>query len=152
MKKRMFAIVIMSILVYFCQAPAILNAGRTKEEMGGWGTDGEFTHMFNRQGIVFLTGTVKRIKAIAPIKGMSEGVVAVLKTQEGEVELALGPKWFINNQKMSFSKNDMIEARGVKVTLLKKTFFIPARIIKGDYVMELRNEDGVPVWDAVRRR
>ena len=152
MKKWIFTIATVSVLACFCQALAITGTVKARQELGGWGTDGEFSQMFNRQGIVFLTGTVEGIRNIAPIKGMTKGVIAVLKTPGGMVELALGPKWFINNQKISFLKNDMIEVRGVKVTLRKKTFFIPARIIKGNYVLELRNDDGVPVWDAARRR
>lgn len=153
MKRWLFIMLAMSVLACFCEANTVAPAvDKTRQEMGGWGADGEFSRMFNRQGIVFLTGTIEGIKPVSPVKGMTEGVIAVLKTQEGTIELALGPKWFINNQKISFSRNDMIEVRGVRVTLHKKTFFIPARIIKGNYVLELRNEDGVPVWDAVRRR
>ena len=152
MTKWMFATAMTLVLIYFCQAMAIPGAGRTRQDMGGWGRDGEFSQMFSRQNIVFLTGTIEEIKPVAPIKGMTEGVAVVLKAQEDTIELLLGPKWFINNQRISFSRNDMIEVRGVKVTLHKKTFFIPARIIKGDYILELRNEDGVPVWDAARRR
>lgn len=144
------SIPLISITSFFVEAS--FSAGKSRPEMGGWGADGAFAKMFDRSKIIFLTGTVEGVKSISPLPGMTDGVSAALTTRDGPVELILGPKWFINNQSMIFLRNDMVEARGVKIMLHKKTFFVPARVIKGGCIMELRNDDGIPVWDAVKRR
>jgi hypothetical protein len=57
----------------------------------------------------------------------------------------MGPKWFIENQKIKFMAGDKVQVRGKKYG----DAIIATEISKGDLSMKLRNEeDGMPVWES----
>ena len=68
-----------------------------------------------------------------------------LKTEDGEKWIVwMGPKSFLDTQKLSFKVGDKVQVRGLKY---KSDIMIAAKITKGDLSMVLRSEtDGLPVW------
>jgi len=104
------------------------------------GSDSSFT---GEGAIVTEAGKVSRIE---PMKGVKGGLQMRLVTDQGSKWLVyMGPKWFIENQKVKFAAGDAVEVRGLK----QGNAIIATEISKGDWTMKLRNEeDGLPSWEC----
>ena len=87
-----------------------------------------------------------------PVKGMSYGIHIILKTATGDIDVHLGPAWYIDNQDVSVKKGDTVEVKGSKVTVGGKPAIIAAEVKKGDETLMLRDEAGFPYWSGWRRR
>jgi hypothetical protein len=96
-----------------------------------------------QEAIVVEPGTVKKIEPMAGVKG---GLQMRFVTDQGNAyKVYMGPKWFIENQKIKFAAGDKVEVRGKKFG----NAIIASEISKGDMTMKLRNEeDGMPSWEC----
>lgn len=95
------------------------------------------------EAIVVESGKVMKVENMA---GVKDGLQMKIKTDQGNAfTVYMGPKWFINNQKLKFAANDMVMVKGKKFG----SFIIATEISKGDWTMKLRNEeDGQPSWEC----
>jgi DNA/RNA endonuclease YhcR with UshA esterase domain len=64
----------------------------------------------------------------------------------------VGPSSFLQEKNFSFAKGDQIEVTGSKVKYGTSDAIIAREIKKGDKVLTLRNEKGVPEWSMGRQR
>ena len=101
------------------------------------------TSFTGTEAIVVEPGKVKKIEPMTGVKG---GLQMRFVTDQGNVrKVYMGPKWFIENQKIKFMAGDKVEVRGKKYG----NAIIATEISKGDLSMKLRNEeDGMPVWES----
>ena len=88
-----------------------------------------------------LTGSIEEINTVG---GM--GTHMVLKTNQGNVEVALGPSQFLKDQSLQLNKGDRVEVTGAKTTTRRGEMFIARQITSGGKTVTLRNEKGVPAW------
>jgi hypothetical protein len=95
------------------------------------------------EAIVAEAGKVGKIEAM---KGVKNGLqMRFVTDQGGKYIVYLGPKWFIENQKVKFMAGDKVEVRGKKFS----NNIIATEISKDDMTMKLRNEeDGMPSWEC----
>jgi len=95
------------------------------------------------EAIVVEAGKVVKIEKMA---GVKDGLQMKFKTDQGNAyTVYMGPKWFIENQKIKFKAGDMVMVRGKKFG----SSIIATQISKGDWTMKLRNEeDGQPSWEC----
>ena len=96
-------------------------------------------------------GEVISVDKIVPKKGMSYGLHAVLKTDMEEISVHIGPGWYLEKQEFKLAKGDTIEVKGSRITYKEKPAIIAAEVKKGNALLKLRDENGVPVWSARRR-
>ena len=114
---------------------------------GAWtlgvpGLDAE-TSFTGMEAIVAEPGKVTKVEPMAGVKG---GLQMRFVTDQGNAyKVYMGPKWFIENQKIKFMAGDKVEVRGKKYG----NAIIATEISKGDMTMKLRNEeDGMPSWEC----
>jgi hypothetical protein len=119
---------------------------------GGWGMGSQFNRMYDPKTVETITGDVVKIDQIAPMKGMASGVHLLVKTATETISVHLGPSWFINNQDTKIHEKDTIEVKGSRITFEGKPAIIAAEVKKGDEVLRLRDENGIPVWAGWRRK
>jgi hypothetical protein len=95
------------------------------------------------EAMVTEKGTVKKIEKM---RGQKDGLQMRLAAEEGgNWVVYMGPKWFIDNQKIKFAVGDKVEVRGKKFG----GAIIASEISKGDWTMRIRNEeDGQAVWQC----
>ena len=103
-------------------------------------TDAGFT---GTEAIVVESGKVVKMEKMA---GVKDGLQMKFKNEQGNVyTVYMGPKWFIENQKIKFMPGDSVVVRGKKLG----SSIIATQISKGDWTMKLRNEeDGQPAWEC----
>ena len=102
-----------------------------------------YTGLPGPEAIVVESGKVTKVE---PMKGVKDGLQMRFVTDQGNKYLVyMGPKWFIENQKIKFMAGDKVEVRGKKY----HGAIIASEISKGDWTMKLRNEeDGMPSWEC----
>jgi hypothetical protein len=118
---------------------------------GGWGMGAPYGRMYDVKAVETISGTVVRIERLTLMHKMSAGVHMVLKTDAGEISVHLGPAWYIERQEVKLEPGDAVQVKGARVAFQNKPAIIAAEIKKGDAILPLRNDAGVPVWSGWRR-
>jgi hypothetical protein len=114
------------------QAGSTVSTGAWSFGLPGSVTVDGFT---GNEAIVVEAGKVVKMEKMA---GVKDSLQMKFKTDMGNVyTVYMGPKWFIDNQKLKFSPDDSIMVRGKKFG----SSIIATQISKGDWTMKLRNED-----------
>ena len=119
---------------------------------GGWGPGGAYGRLYDPKTIETISGEVVAVELHTPMKGMGGGVHLQLKTDKQTISVHLGPVWYIENQDATIEVKDKIEVKGSRVTFDGKPAIIAAEVRKGDQVLKLRDDNGVPHWAGWRRR
>jgi hypothetical protein len=96
-----------------------------------------------------LTGTIEQIKTLDAM--CHTGTHVVLKTNKGDVEIALGPSQFLADQKLELKKGETADVVGAKATTGGE-MFIARQITSGGKTVTLRDEKGIPAWPHVMCR
>jgi len=101
------------------------------------------TSFSGMEAIVTETGEIQKIEKVS---GTKDDLQMKLKAGSNVWTVFLGPKWFIENQRMKLKANDKdVEVRGKKAG----STLIASEVSKGDLTMKLRNEeDGFPNWEC----
>jgi len=147
---RCTVVVAMMFLVSMTLAPVLFAQASQSSgpvSRGAWtlgvpGLDAE-TSFTGQEAIVVEPGKVAKVE---PMKGVKDGLQMRFTTDQGNKYVVyMGPKWFIENQKIKFMAGDKVEVRGKKFG----NRIIATEVSKGDMTMKLRNEeDGVPSWEC----
>jgi hypothetical protein len=119
---------------------------------GGWGPGGQYGRMFDLKTVETVSGEVTSVQQMTPMKGMGPGVHLALKTDKGNLDVHLGPAWYIERQDIKIAAGDKIEVKGSRITFEGNPAIIAAEVRKGDEVLILRDANGVPMWAGWRRR
>ncbi|OPY64178.1 MAG: hypothetical protein A4E62_02901 [Syntrophorhabdus sp. PtaU1.Bin002] len=153
MRKHLGILVAMiSVFVFIFASESFAQRGMRWKGSGGWGTEGQYGRMYDPKTVETIAGEVTDVQRIAPIKGMSYGVHVIVKTDKETLPVHLGPAWYIENQDIKIQPKDKIEVKGSRIAFQGKPAIIAAEVKKGDETLQLRNENGFPVWSGWRRR
>jgi len=122
--------------------------------LGGscWSASGQYGRMYDPKTVETAKGEVVSVEKFATTNGMSAGVHLLLKTEKETISVHLGPSWYLENQDAQVEPKDKIEITGSRLTLDGKPVLIAAEVKKGDGVLKLRDENGVPMWAGWRKR
>jgi hypothetical protein len=118
---------------------------------GGWGMGGAYQRMYNPATVETISGEITAIDKVTPMKGMSYGIHLTVKTDKETVSVMLGPGWYIERLDTKLAKGDMVEVKGSRITYEGKPAIVAAEVKKGDAVLKLRDDNGIPVWAGWRR-
>ncbi len=118
---------------------------------GGWGMGSQYQRMYDPKTVETITGTVEAVDQVTPMKGMSYGVHLKLKTEKETISIHLGPGWYIERLDTKTEKGDKVQIKGSKVIMMGKPAIIAAEVKKGDLILKLRDENGIPVWAGWRK-
>jgi hypothetical protein len=151
MKRLTAAIAVLAILL-LTSATDVLAQGMKWRGSGGWGPGGAYGRMYDPKTVETVAGEVVKVDRLTPMRGMSTGVHAVVKTDKEDLSVHLGPSWYLENQDVKIEPKDKVEIRGSRVTVQGKPALIAAEVKKGDEVLALRDEAGMPVWAGWRRK
>jgi hypothetical protein len=86
--------------------------------------------------------------------GMYPGMAVVLDTKnQGQVHVSLGPVWYLERQEFELKPGDEVRVKGMCEKVKDgKLRVIAFELTKGDYVLQLRDSQGRPNWEAWRKR
>ena len=149
-RKAMIGVAVLAVLTLTVSMAAAGQGGGWKGS-GGWGMGGGYQRMYNPATVETVAGTIESIDRTVPMKGMSRGVHLTLKTEKGLVAVNLGPAWYVERLDNELKMGDSVEVKGSRVTLAGNPAIIAAELKKGDAVLKLRDDNGVPAWAGWRK-
>ena len=106
---------------------------------------------YNPKTVETVQGKVLSVEKTSPPAQRGHGVHLMLQTDKETIEVHLGPAGYLEKQALQIAANDTITVTGSRVMMDGKPAIIAAQIKKGDEVLKLRDENGVPAWSAGRR-
>jgi hypothetical protein len=118
---------------------------------GGWAAGGPYARLFDPKTVVSVRGTIITMEETTPLKGMGMGVHLMLKTNTETIDVHLGPLWYVEAQDADLKVGDAVEVRGSRIESSQKPAIIAIEVKRGDDVLALRDEDGIPRWAGWRR-
>ena len=98
-----------------------------------------------------IEGKVLSIERTTPTKNRGYGVHLTLQTDKETIAVHLGPAKYIDKQTPKIEANDTITVTGSRVTIDGKPAIIAAQVKKGNEILKLRDENGVPAWRRAGR-
>lgn len=98
----------------------------------------------NKMETVF--GNVVSIEKATSRRRMSYGVHLIVKSDEETLSVRLGPEWFMEGKNFTIMPDDKVEIKGHRISDRGEEAIIAAEIKKGDKVLKLREENGLPFW------
>lgn len=110
--------------------------------------------MYNPKTVETVSGEVVRVEEVHS-KGWGQGrgrggggygVHLILKSDQEEIAVHLGPSWYLDKHGPSIAPGNRIEVRGSRITFQGKPAIIAAEVKKGDQSLKLRDDDGLPAW------
>ncbi|MBI5442802.1 MAG: DNA-binding protein [Deltaproteobacteria bacterium] len=140
----------LTVLVALCSASSARTAVRWRGP-GGWGAEEPFCRLYDPNRLETLRGEVLRVQRVTPLNGMSLGIALLLADGKKTIPVHLGPLWSLDHQEIRIAPSDKVEVRGSRVLLRGRPAILAALVIKGERVLRLRDEDGLPVWSGWRR-
>ncbi len=150
MKKVMVSV--LTLCFFMLTAESFAQPMMKGRGSSGWGMGSQYGRIYDPKTVGTISGVVEKIEKITPMKGMSYGVHILVKTEKETIDIHLGPGWYIENQDVKIMPGDKVEVTGSRITFQDKPAIIAAEVKKGDEVLKLRDENGVPVWAGWRRR
>jgi len=137
------------------QGQGQMGQGMGQGQMGqgqmGQGQGQGMSH-YDPSTVVTVKGTVEEVQQGTAAAGHQQmggmGVHLILKSGKETQTVLVGPQNFLTQKDFSFSNGDQVEVTGSKVKYGTSEAIIAREIKKGDKVLTLRDEKGVPVWSG----
>jgi hypothetical protein len=98
-----------------------------------------------------IKGTVEKIEqpGVGHMYGM--GVRLFVKAGDETFWVHLGPAAFVEKT-MIFKEGEALEVTGSKTMMMGQTVIAAREVKKGDMVLKLRDENGMPLWQGMHMR
>lgn len=115
------------------------------------GGNGQGTRRYNPFTEITVTGTVEEVQQRTRGSGWG-GTHLTLKTEQGTLDVHLGPSSFLAEKQFTFAKGDQLEVTGSKMLYAGGEALVARIVKKGDKTLTLRDASGVPLWSRGPRR
>ena len=119
---------------------------------GDWRAENRYIMMFDSHNVENIIGEVITVEKFVPIKGMSSGIFLIIKTEKEIISIHLGPSWYIENQDIKIEPKEMVEIKGRRINFNGKQAIIAGKVEKGNKMLRLRDENGLPVWIGWKKK
>ncbi len=113
---------------------------------------GAANRRYDTKTVETIQGKVLSVEKTGSPGGRGQGIHLMLQTDKEAISVHLGPAWYIDKQTPHIEANDTITVTGSRVTIDGKEMIIAAQVKKGDEILKLRDENGVPAWSGAGRR
>ena len=108
--------------------------------------------VYDPKTVETVKGEVAGVEKIPSPGGKGYGVHLTLKTEKETLLVEVGPGWYVEKQPVRIEAKDNLEIKGSRITSRGKPAMIAAEIKKGDQILKVRDENGIPAWSGGSRR
>lgn len=108
----------------------------------------KYRRKFHKDTVEEVTGKIMEVISSGINQNDSLGVIIKMKTDEETKEVHLGPSWYIDRQFKKFKRGEVISVRGSNVHYRGHDIIVAERIERGNSTFRLRDEEGIPFWEA----
>lgn len=134
---------LLASLLLALAAPA--EAGPRGPHGGGPRAD----HAYDVRTVRTVAGELQDVERVSG-RGAAEGVHVTILTGTALTPVYVGPSWFLEERGLHLAKGDEVVIVGSLVDVGGTSTLIAAEVRKGDQVVSLRDEAGVPRWSGRR--
>jgi len=100
-----------------------------------------------------ITGKVSQVLTETLQDKMHPGMAILVDSKEkGRVRVHLGPVWYLERQEFDLDPGQEVQVKGICLEEKGETRLIAAQVTVGDSVLLLRDQEGRPMWEALRKR
>jgi hypothetical protein len=104
--------------------------------------------VYDPKTVETITGTLESVERVASRTGRTAGVHLLVKTDKETVPVHLGPSWYVDKQDVKITRGDRVDLTGSRGKLNGKSVLIAGHVKRGDKVLRLRDDSGVPQWSG----
>jgi hypothetical protein len=101
---------------------------------------------------ITFTGTVDEVRNTGARASQPGGLHLMVRTDAGLQEVHLGPASYVSSKGFVVAKGDTVTVTGSKMTIDAQQVTIAREVKKGDQVLTLRDQHGIPLWSGRGRR
>ena len=132
------------ILLMFGIAPFIIFAQQDSSKLNN--AENLENRMYNPETLTTVSGVVTKVLKTIPENKMQSGVHIFIQEGDENIEVHLGPEWYLNENGISLKENDQVSVKGSKVEMSGEKVIIASHLTMGTKEVRLRSEDGIPLW------
>ena len=103
-------------------------------------------HDYDAKTVETIWGKVLSVERTSPAKKRGYWIDLMLQTEKETIAVQLGPAWYIDKQTPRIEANDTITVTGSRVTIDARSAIVAADITKGNELLKLWEDNGIPVW------
>jgi hypothetical protein len=107
---------------------------------------------YDAKTVETIGGKVLSIENTTPAKRRGYWVELMLQTGNETIPVQLGPAWYIDNHTPRIEANDIITVTGSRLILDGRSAIVAADITRGNELLKLRDDNGMPVWPLRNER
>ena len=112
-----------------------------------WGLAAQPANVFNPDTVARYEGTVLSVQEVAPGTGVVPGLYALLKTENGNMSVRLGPVTYLQQLGFKLEPYDHLEIMASQVTTVQdRPALVATKVKVGDRIIALRDPKGADVW------
>ena len=117
------------------------------EGPGGRGGGMHYGTMWDAGSVTTVSGEVTAVEKYTPGRGGSSyGLRLTIKTAKETLPIILGPAGYVEQQPFALAPKDQVEIKGSRLSIEGQPTVIAAEVKKGDQILKLRDEKGIPLW------
>lgn len=152
MKRAFAAGLAIAAVVMLAASPGFARPGRGWNNCRGEGWAGPaYRQQTSTAPQETISGVVTSLDKATSMRGRGAGIHLTLKTASGNVAVMLGPDWFLEKSSTKLVAGDTVEVRGTRVTSWDRPALVAAQVRRGNDILVLRDDKGVPGWAGWRR-
>ncbi len=123
-------------------------AGTEPQGTSPWMAGSDYNSLYKAEAVQTIHGTVKSVKTFR-LEGTSiRGLSLQILTDEGKVmTVHVGPYPYVERQHVSFHPGDKVTISGSPASWNGRDIVLAARITVGDKTLDLRSNEGKPLWN-----
>jgi hypothetical protein len=73
-----------------------------------------------------------------------------VRTDRETLPIILGPAWYGDQQHFAVAPEDQVEIKGSRLSIQEQPTIIAAEVKRGNQILKLRNDNGIPLWAGAR--
>jgi hypothetical protein len=139
---------ILGILLFALVAVSLILGGTYAQRRRGQATG---VPRYDKSTEVTLSGSVERVVSETGRMGWM-GTHLVVRFDAETLTVHLGPSSYLTQMGFTFAEGDRVEVTGSKVTFDSSNILVARAIRRGDRVLNLRDQQGIPAWSRGRWR
>jgi hypothetical protein len=106
--------------------------------------------VYDPETVSTVRGKASVVTVVSGRGGRTGGTHVILESAEQTLDVRLGPTWFLEREGVEIAQGDSLEVTGSVIGSDDDSFLIARELKKGDKVVTLRDQNGVPLWSGGR--
>ncbi len=133
----------LTILTSFFWGCLLYAGPAVTKTSGGWGESSEYGKQLKSGARETVTGNVLSFDEVTPLSGMEPGVQVKLQIGKRDLDIHLGPRWFVLERDLNITRGQPLSIVGLRIQLGKKPVLVAEEIrhTKGDSII-IREKSG----------